>query len=164
MVSAIRRAAQSVDPMQSLYNAQTMESVIAQSVSDRRLNMMLLAIFAAVALLLAAVGIYGVLSYTVAERTHEIGLRMAVGAQSSDILKLVVGQAMTMAAAGVGIGLIAAYGLTRLMASLLYGVSAADPAIFIALSLALTGVALGASFVPARRAIKVDPMVALRYE
>jgi putative ABC transport system permease protein len=164
MISDIRRAAQSVDPMQSLHSIETMESVIAQSVSDRRLNMMLLAIFAAVALLLAAVGIYGVLSYTVTQRTHEIGIRMAVGAQSSDILKLVVGQAMTMALAGVGIGLIAAYGLTRLMSSLLYGVSASDPAIFIIISLILTGVALTASFVPSRRAIKVDPMVALRYE
>ena len=164
LTSSIRHEVQAVDPTQPIYSIESMESVIAASVSDRRLNMMLLGIFAAVALVLAAVGIYGVLSYSVSQRTHEIGIRMAVGAQPKDILKLVVGQAMMMALIGVAIGLVAAFALTRLMASLLYGVSATDPLIFALISVALTSVALAASLVPARRAIKVDPMIALRYE
>ncbi|HKS43294.1 MAG TPA: ABC transporter permease [Blastocatellia bacterium] len=164
LTSSIRREVQAVDPTQPIYSIESMESVIAASVSDRRLNMILLGIFAAVALVLAAVGIYGVLSYSVSQRSHEIGIRMAVGAQPKDILKLVVGQAMMMALIGVAIGLVAAFALTRLMASLLYGVSATDPLIFALISVALTSVALAASLVPARRAIKVDPMIALRYE
>jgi putative ABC transport system permease protein len=164
MAAAIRNQIWAVDKDQPIYNVKVMGRRVAESTMQRRFNMLLLAVFASVALALAAVGVYGVMSYSVTQRTHEIGIRMALGAQSADVLKLVVSQGMALALAGVGVGLGAALALTRLMSSLLYGVSATDPVTFAVIPLVLTGVALVACFVPARRATKVDPMIALRYE
>jgi putative ABC transport system permease protein len=164
IVPALRRELAALDKDLPLYNVRTMEQVMSESVSRRRFQMVLIAAFAGVGLLLAAVGIYGVISYSVAQRTHEIGVRVALGARAADILRLVVGQGLGLALAGVGVGLAGSYALTRLLASLLYGVSATDPLTFACVALALLGVALLACLVPARRATRVDPMVALRYE
>jgi putative ABC transport system permease protein len=153
-----------VDNQLPLTNVRTMTEVMARSINAQRFYMLLLAIFAAVALLLAAVGIYGVISYSVTQRTHEIGIRMALGASTSEVLRLVLGQGLRLAVVGVGIGLGGAIALTRVMASLLYGVSATDPLTFVIISALLTAVAALACYIPASRATKVDPMIALRYE
>jgi putative ABC transport system permease protein len=141
-----------------------MGQVVAGAVAQPRFNMILLSSFGVLALVLAVVGLYGVMSYLVAQRTREIGVRMALGARPGDVLKLIVGHGLALAAAGVAVGLAAAFAATRVMSSLLFGVSATDPLTFIVTALLLTGVALAASFIPARRAMRVDPMIALRYE
>jgi putative ABC transport system permease protein len=163
-ISAVREQVWAVDKDQPVYDLRTMEQLLSESLAQRRFTMLLLGIFAGVALVLAVSGLYGVMSYTVVQRTHEIGLRMALGAQSGDVLKLVVGGGLKLVMIGVVIGLAAAFVLTRVMSSLLFGVSATDPTTFITTSLVLTSVAMLASYIPARRATKVDPLVALRYE
>jgi putative ABC transport system permease protein len=164
LASAVRQTVWQIDKDQPVSNIRTMEEIAAESVARQRFSMLLLAIFAGVALLLAAVGIYGVMSYSVTQRRNEIGIRMALGAQKSDVLKLTVGQGLKLVLTGVVFGLVGAFMLTRLMSSLLFGVGATDPTTFVSISLVLIGVALLASYIPARRATRVDPLVALRYE
>lgn len=164
LFDSIRHTSSQMSSQQVIFGAQTMNEIISDSLAARRFSMILLGTFAALALLLASVGIYGVISYLVGQRTHEIGLRMALGAQRGDILRLVLGQGGRMAGIGIVIGFAAALGLTRLMTNLLFGVKPTDPLTFAAVAMLLCGVALAACYVPARRAMRVDPMVALRYE
>jgi predicted permease len=164
LVGAVTAEIRAMDPDLPVYNVATMQGRMSDSLARRQFSTLLLGLFAALALVLAAVGIYGVMAYSVNQRTHEIGIRIAIGAQSSDVLRLVIWQGLTLALMGVGAGLAAAFLLTRMMRSLLYGVSATDPATFAVISLILMAVALAASALPARRAAKVDPMVTLRYE
>ena len=162
--AAVRNAIGETTPEAPITGVRTMTQVVEESMASSRFNMILMTIFAGVALMMASIGLYGVISYSVSQRTHEIGIRMALGASRPSVLSLVLKNGMSLALAGVGLGVCAALGLTRLMASLLYGVSATDPFTFIAISLLLAGVALVACFVPAQRATRVDPMIALRYE
>jgi putative ABC transport system permease protein len=164
LVAAIKREVQILDPEQPLGNVRTLESLLAQSVAPRRFSLLMLGVFALVALLLGAVGLYGVMSYAVTQRTREIGIRMALGAQKSDVLKLIIRQGLMLSLGGVLVGLAASFALTRLMDSLLFGVSATDPATFALISLLLTVVAFAACYIPARRAANIDPGIALRYE
>jgi putative ABC transport system permease protein len=164
LAAALKSQIQMIDKDLPIDDAKTMQQLLAESSSGRRFNMLLLSVFAAVALVLAIVGIYGVMSYTVARRTHEIGIRVAVGAQPLDVFRMVIGQGMKLAIIGVACGLVGAFGLTRLMTTMLFGVEPTDPATFVSIAVLLTGVTLVACYIPARRATKVDPLVALRYE
>ena len=164
LLESIRSTSRQMSSQQVLYGAQTMDEIISNSLAARRFSMILLGIFAALALLLSSVGIYGIISYLVGQRTQEIGIRVALGARRWDVLRLVLSHSVKMAVFGVLIGVASSLVLTRLMDKMLYGVSATDPATFFAVAILLTSVALAASYIPARRAMRVDPIVALRYE
>jgi putative ABC transport system permease protein len=159
--TTLRREVQALDKSQPIYNVRTMDDVVMNSIGTRRVSMQLFTVFACAALLLAALGIYGVMAYSVTQRTQEIGIRVALGAQKGDLLAMVVRQGMMLALIGIGVGLVGAFGLTRVIASLLFGVNATDPLTFAAISLLLAAVALLACYLPARRAAKLDPMKAL---
>ncbi|MGA9774086.1 MAG: ABC transporter permease [Blastocatellia bacterium] len=164
VAASVRQAVKATDSEQPVYQIRTMDEAVSASMAGRQLSAMLTGLFAVIALLLATIGIYGVISWSVAERTHEIGIRLALGAKAANVFKLVIGYGMKLVLIGVGIGLMASLVVTRLMKSLLFGVSAFDPATFIFIALLLVVTALLACWIPARRATKVDPMIALRYE
>jgi predicted permease len=164
LTPTVRQRLHTLDRAQPIQNLKTMEEVFGESVAQRRFNMLVLSVFAAFALLLAAVGVYGVISYSVTQRTHEFGVRMALGARPADVNKLVLSHALKLAVAGIVLGLAAAFAVTRTLSSFLYGVTATDPAIFIVTALLMGGIALLASYFPARRATKVNPIIALRTE
>jgi len=164
VIQPVRDAVWAIDKDQAVFSVETMDQLLSEMMAQRRFNMLLLAIFAGAALILAAVGIYGVMSYSVTQRTHEIGVRIALGAGRATVLRQVAGQGMMLAAAGIGLGLAGSLALTRLMAGLLFEVHATDPVTFVLIPLLLGGVALAASVIPARRAMKLDPILALRYE
>jgi putative ABC transport system permease protein len=163
-VPAVRDALHQVDPTEPLTEIETMNQVVSGSLKDWRFHATMLGIFGALALFIAAIGVYGVISYSIAQRTHEIGIRVALGAQRVDVLRLVISQGARLALAGIAVGVLAAIGLTRLMASLLYGVAPTDPLTFVGVAILLAIVALLACYIPARRAMRVDPMTALRHE
>jgi putative ABC transport system permease protein len=164
LVGAVKQAVEVVNKETPIYDVRTMDEIVSASMAGREFNTALLGIFALLALAMALAGVYAVMSYAVSRQTHEFGIRMALGAGRGDVLKLVFRQGMIIAAVGGGVGLAGALGLTRFMASLLYGVKPTDTVSFAAAAAVVVGVALVASYVPARRATKVDPMVALRYE
>jgi putative ABC transport system permease protein len=164
IAGSVRKEVLAVDPEQPIAAVRPMTALVETSVSSQRYNTMLLGLFAVLAVVLAATGIYGVMSYTVAQRTHEIGVRMALGARRFDVLKIVLRQGMTLAIIGVVLGLLGAYALTRVMAAFLFEVTARDPITFAAVSASLLAVAFFACLVPALRATKVNPLIALRYE
>jgi predicted permease len=164
LMAPVRKAVEEINPREVIYSVATMDQVVANSLAARRFSMILLGVFAALAVALACVGIYGVISCLVGQRTSEIGVRIALGAQRADVLRLILGEGTRMALVGVVIGIVAALGLTRLMSNQLFGVSAQDPLTFVAVAPLLVIVAVAACYVPARRAMRVDPVVALRCE
>jgi predicted permease len=164
VTNSLRQAAEKVESSAVLYDVRPMEEIVSRSISKQRLTMFLLTAFSALALVLSSVGIYGVISYLTGQRTHEIGVRVALGASRSDVLRMVLGDGMRITLLGVAIGLAAAFGLTRLITTLIYGVGATDPITFAAVAILLSAIALFACYIPARRAMRVDPMIALRYE
>jgi len=164
LTNSIREAAQRVDSSAVMYEVRPMQDIVKGSVATQRMAMILLSVFSGLALLLSAIGIYGVISYLAGQRTKEIGVRMAMGATSADVLRLVLREGMNITLVGVGIGILAALGLTRLITKMIYGVGAMDPITFAGVAILLTGVALLACYIPARRAMRVDPIIALRYE
>jgi len=163
-LAAIQSAIREIDKDQPVYQVQTIDELIRDSVATRRFALLILVLFAVLALVLAVSGIYGVISYSVTQRTQEIGIRMALGAQATDVLRLVLKEFMRLTVVGVALGLVGAYLLTRLMTSLLFGVTPTDITTFVLVSIVLSLVALIACLIPARRAARVDPLVALRYE
>jgi putative ABC transport system permease protein len=164
IVPSLRKAVWSIDPNQPIADVSTMEQIVADSIAQPRLSMLMMGLFGALALILAAVGIYGLLSYAVTQRTQEMGIRMALGARVKDVLGLILKQGMMLVLIGEVFGLVGAFALTRLIRTLLFGVTPTDATTFVVVSAVLTGVALLACYFPARRATKVDPLVALRYE
>jgi putative ABC transport system permease protein len=164
MATALRAAVWSIDPQLAVAQVQTMDQVIRKSTTPRRFSLFLLGGFASLALILSAIGIYGVIAYSVVRRVHEMGIRIALGAQHRDVLRLVIGQGMLLLAVGMIIGTLGALALTRALASFLYGIRPTDPVTFVAVVAILAGVAFLACYIPARRATRVDPMIALRYE
>ena len=164
LIGAVRNEMRALNKDVPLFSVQTMTERIGSQLAADRMIAVLLSVFGGAALLLAAIGIYGVIGYAVAQRTREIGIRIALGAEQRDIVRLIVGQGMVLIVIGAGIGLALALAATRLLKSLLFGVSATDPLTFVSVLVVLIGVALLACYLPARRAMKVDPLVALRYE
>jgi len=164
LTAAIRGQVLALDQDQPVANVRTVGELLDRNLSEAKFNLLLLGLFAVVALVLAAIGVYGVMSYAVTQRTREIGVRMALGAQPRSVLRLVIGKGMTLVSVGVVIGMAAAWALTRLMATMLFETPATDPATFALIAFLLAGVALAACWIPARRAAKVDPMIALRCE
>jgi putative ABC transport system permease protein len=164
LTAAVRAQIAALNKDQAVFNIRTMDDMVAQSVASRRFSMMLLTAFAVAALLLSSIGIYGTMAYAVAQRTREIGLRITLGAQRGNVLRMVIGEGMKLALIGVALGLIASFALTRTMKTLLFGISTTDPLTFLGITLLLVAVALFACWIPARRATKVAPLIALRYE
>jgi putative ABC transport system permease protein len=164
MADAIRREILKFDPEQPISNLRTMDQVLSDSLMLRRISMLMLAIFAALALTLATVGIYGLTAYSASRRTHEIGLRVALGASRTQILRLVVARGLLTSLAGAAVGLAAAFQLTRMLSGMLYGVTPTDPLIFVGVPVLLIAVSIAASYLPARKAMRIDPLTALRYE